>query len=1076
MRRVLARLGVLIVLILFAAFYPQWAKSKAGAGLASSLLKNEVGATEVIDPPLVQLARLTASDGATDDRFANSVAVSGDTLVVGAESDDIGSNNNQGSAYVYVKSGVGWKLQQKLTADDGAAGDRFGGSVAISGDAVVIGAPFDDTATNADQGSAYVFVRVGAVWTLQGKLTANDGAANDGFGGAVAIGGDALVVGADGDSVEANEAQGSAYAFARSGPVWSFQQKLIAQDGGRINNFGNAIAISGDALIVGAYQDNIGANISQGSAYVFMRSGGAWSFQQKLTAPDGADDDQFGCSVALSGDYSIVGSCRSDIDGNANQGAALIFVRSGSVWSFQQKLTAPDGEEGDLFGISVALRGKTALVGAHLDDIGTAQFQGSAHLFSLSGADWSERQKLTAQEGESSDTFGGAVALSDDALIIGASGADAGAKDHQGALYLFGCGYLEKQTLTSSGGGGNDGFGGSAAIDGDVAVIGVPLDDVGGAVDQGSAVVFERNGASWMQTAQLFANDGAAGEEFGRSVAISGDSIVISAHRKNINGNREQGAAYIFVRSGGTWTQQLRLVASDGAASDHFGYSVSISGARLAVGAPQDDIDGKLDQGSVYLFTRSGSTWTPEIKLTANDGLAGDTLGGSAALEGELLIAAAPLADIGANKDQGAVYVFERPITPWRQRAKLIAEDGAAGDLLGASLALSRDTAIAGAPPKRFDSNSPNQGAAYVFAGPSAPTGNWSQQAILKLDDPAAGDQLGASVALNGDQAVVGAPTKIFRGGIRQGAAFVFARESAHWSLQQPIVAAKGQADVRFGSSAALTDDTIIVGESIGGDSRQGVAYILKSSCGPPLASFASVSAASFVAGGQLAPESITAGFGSNLCSETIEAASRPLPTTLGGLSLKVTDSAGIERLAPLFFISPGQINYLTPPGAANGPATVMVSNSVGPVASGAAQISSVAPGLFSANSNGQGVPAGFALRVTTDGSQLFEPVAQFDSAQNRFIPKPIDLGPAADQVFLALYGTGLRYHSSLTAVSCVIGGANQEVLYAGAAPGFVGLEQVNVRLSRALIGRQEVDVALSVDGRAANTLRVSIR
>jgi uncharacterized protein (TIGR03437 family) len=244
----------------------------------------------------------------------------------------------------------------------------------------------------------------------------------------------------------------------------------------------------------------------------------------------------------------------------------------------------------------------------------------------------------------------------------------------------------------------------------------------------------------------------------------------------------------------------------------------------------------------------------------------------------------------------------------------------------------------------------------------------------------------------------------------------------------------------------------------------------------PPLAAFSSVSAASFTAAAGLAPESITSGFGSPLGDDTVAALSLPLPTRLGGISLKITDSAGMERLAPLFFVSPGQINYMMPSGTANGPVTVTVTDGSGPIASGAAQISNVAPGLFSANSSGQGVPAGFILRVKAGGSQSFEPIAQFDSAQNRFVPAPIDLGPATDQVFLGLYGTGLRFRSSLSAVSCAIGGASNEVLFAGPAPGFVGLEQVNLRLSRGLIGRGAVDVALSVDGKAANTVRVSVR
>jgi uncharacterized protein (TIGR03437 family) len=202
-------------------------------------------------------------------------------------------------------------------------------------------------------------------------------------------------------------------------------------------------------------------------------------------------------------------------------------------------------------------------------------------------------------------------------------------------------------------------------------------------------------------------------------------------------------------------------------------------------------------------------------------------------------------------------------------------------------------------------------------------------------------------------------------------------------------------------------------------------------------------------------------------------ASSTPLPTTLGGLSLKITDSAGVERLAPLFYVSPGQINYLIPSGAAYGPSTVTVINNAGPVASGPAQIASVAPGLFLV---GLGAGAGFALRVKAGGDVSYEPIVQIDPAQNVYVPAPIDLGPATDQVFLVLYGTGLRSRSSLSVVSCVIGGVSNEVVFAGASPDYVGLDQINIRLSRALIGRGVVDVALTADGKNANTARVSIR
>jgi len=241
-------------------------------------------------------------------------------------------------------------------------------------------------------------------------------------------------------------------------------------------------------------------------------------------------------------------------------------------------------------------------------------------------------------------------------------------------------------------------------------------------------------------------------------------------------------------------------------------------------------------------------------------------------------------------------------------------------------------------------------------------------------------------------------------------------------------------------------------------------------------ATVASVSAASFAAGGTLAPESIAAAFGANLATDTQPAPSLPLPTQLAGVSVKVRDSASAERLAPLFYVSSGQINYQVPHGTAAGLATVTVTSGDSFVAAGMVEIAGVAPGLFSANASGQGVAAALAFRLKADGTQQFEPVARFDSAQNRFVAVPIDLGPETDQVFLVLWGAGIKFRSALSAVSSTIGGASSEVLFADAAPGFVGLDQVNLRISRSLVGSGEVDVALSVDGKAANKVRVNIR
>jgi uncharacterized protein (TIGR03437 family) len=241
----------------------------------------------------------------------------------------------------------------------------------------------------------------------------------------------------------------------------------------------------------------------------------------------------------------------------------------------------------------------------------------------------------------------------------------------------------------------------------------------------------------------------------------------------------------------------------------------------------------------------------------------------------------------------------------------------------------------------------------------------------------------------------------------------------------------------------------------------------------------ATVSAASYL-GASLAAESIVAAFGSGLATGVAIADSVPLPTTLLGTTVKVKDSANVERLSPLFFVAPAQINHQIPPATAAGVATVTVTSGDGTVSTGMVNIATIAPGLFTANASGQGLAAAIALRVRADGSLSYEPVARFDPAQNQIVAVPIDLGPdlgtATDQVFLLLFGTGWRSRTSLSGVSLTVGGLNSEVGYAGVQGDFVGLDQLNVRLSRPLIGRGEVDVALTVDGVSANLVKIHIK
>lgn len=231
------------------------------------------------------------------------------------------------------------------------------------------------------------------------------------------------------------------------------------------------------------------------------------------------------------------------------------------------------------------------------------------------------------------------------------------------------------------------------------------------------------------------------------------------------------------------------------------------------------------------------------------------------------------------------------------------------------------------------------------------------------------------------------------------------------------------------------------------------------------------VNSASFL-GGPFAPDSIISLFGLNLAASTAQAAVTPLPTSLRGTTVTVTDNAGIERPASLFFVSGAQINCLIPPATAIGPAMVTVTRVNGRSSTATIQIEAFAPGVFAV----QGIAAALLLRVGADGSQSSELVFAFDAEQGRFISVPIDIGPETDQVFLLLFGTGIRGRSALSAVKATVGGEDVRVPFAGPQGGFVGLDQINVGpLPQSLIGRGEIGVVLTVDGKRANTVTVNV-
>jgi len=489
--------------------------------------------------PIAQQAYLKASNTEASDAFGYSVAVSGDTVVIGAPSEDSNatgvngiqadnSAQDSGAAYIFVRSGGVWSQQAYLKASNTGSGDLFGVRVAVSGDTVVVGAHGEDsnaTGVNGNQadnsaggsGAAYVFVRSSGVWSQQAYLKASNAGSDDQFGYSVAISGDTVVVGAHRESSNAtgvngnqtdNSAMfsGAAYVFVRSAGVWSQQAYLKASNTGAIDEFGYSVAVSGDTVVIGALfedSDATGVNANQannnafssGAAYVFVRSGGVWSQQAYLKASNTGADDQFGNSVAVSGDTVVVGAIREDSNAtgvNGNQadnsagisGAAYVFVRSGGVWSQQAYLKASNTGNVDQFGWSVAISGRTVVVGAIGEDSNatgangnqgsnSATDSGAVYVFVRAGGVWSQQAYLKASNTGVADSFGHSLAISGDTVVVGAwlegsnaTGVNGNQADNSasvsGATYVFD---LDNNPGTSSYGTGTPGCAGTHTVD-----------------------------------------------------------------------------------------------------------------------------------------------------------------------------------------------------------------------------------------------------------------------------------------------------------------------------------------------------------------------------------------------------------------------------------------------------------------------------------------------------------------------------------------------------------------------------------------------------------------------------------
>jgi hypothetical protein len=399
--------------------------------------------------------------------------------------------------------------QAELTANDGAAGDVLGASVAISGDTIAALAPVHSNGAGATRGAVYVFVKPASGWanaTQTAKLTSSRGTADETLS-SVAISGDTVVAGSPGHTVGSTANQGAVYVFQQPAGGWRDTHEsatLTTSDGQTDDSLGAAVGISGDTVVGSAPHHAVLQRRDQGAAYVFVKPASGWkdaTQTAELTVIDGAAEDSLS-AVAISGDTVAAGVDRHPTAGNVNQGIAYLFAKPAGGWTDEfatSELTASDGAAGDQFGLSVAVDGDTVVVGAPSHQVGLAH-QGAAYVFSR--------------------PFGG-----------------------------FGPKTTQTAQLTAADGSNNDNFGFSVAVSGPDIAVGSPLHQVGNNGDQGAGYVFTKPGALWKNTNtadELTADDGAAGDLFGLPIGISNGIPVAAAGLHSVGARASQGALYVF--------------------------------------------------------------------------------------------------------------------------------------------------------------------------------------------------------------------------------------------------------------------------------------------------------------------------------------------------------------------------------------------------------------------------------------------------------------------------------------------------------------------------------------------------
>ena len=773
--------------------------------------------------------------------YGHSVGIDGNYAVVGAYNYE----NRKGAAFVLFYNGTKWIEQARLRASDATIEDYFGFSVGISGDNIVVGSYRDDD-DGVNSGSAYVFVKPANGWTdmyQTAKLRAFGGMSNENMGYSVDISGDNIVVGAY-NYRKSGTNSGAAYIYSKPVGGWTDMTQtatLTSTDRTDNDRFGWSVSISGEHIAVGAYQDDDIASNS-GSAYVFSKPGDDWvdmTQTAKLTATDATQDDYFGFSVCISGDHIVVGAYLDD-DNENNSGSAYVFSKPLGVWSDTTetaKLNASDAAIDDSFGSSVAISGNHIVVGAYQDD-DNGSSSGSAYVFSKSGNDWTnmtQTAKLTATGETASDLLGYSVNISGNHIFAGAY-KDEEDSTGNGSVCDFIKPAIEWVDMTQTErilppvymANTSNYYGYSLSVDGNYSVIGAS----GYEENKGAAFVLAFENGNWITVAKLTASNGLAADYFGWSVSISGDNVVVGAFGTKLSGQSNSGSAYIFVKPLDGWadmTETATIEAADKAWYDTFGSAVSISGDNIVVGASRDQDNGN-NSGSAYVFTKPASGWinmTHTAKLLSSNGTVNDDFGHAVNIYGDDIVVGAHFRGI-SNDSLRTAYVFSKPLNGWAdmtQTAKLTTSDGITDSDFGVSVSIFEDNIVVGGP-------SNTASTAYVYQKPVSGWADMTQTARLTASDAIYYDLFARSVSISADHIIVGA-SRDDDNFANSGSVYVFNKPVSGWvDMTQTSKFAPSfiHSSFGFGNTVDISGDNIVVNANFDSDNGidAGAVYLFK--------------------------------------------------------------------------------------------------------------------------------------------------------------------------------------------------------------------------------------------------------